>query len=167
MSSTLHDAALVGDVPLLKQLLDGGAEVDTIHKDTVFGEVALVYDLPRTATIKATTKCQMWMLHRAMFQHILRDKAISERKAKFSFLKTVKIFASLSGRQISRIADVVEMAIFEAEDVIIGDAHARPGRHDARHARAVERAPATRLRSIKFQRVLPRAPSGARGAACG
>ena len=46
-----------------------GREVDTIGSDTVFGEVALVYDLHRTATIRAKTRCAMWVLHRAMFQH--------------------------------------------------------------------------------------------------
>ena len=82
-------------------------------------QVALVYDLERTATIRAKTDTSMWLLHRTMFQHILRDKAIAERKAKFTFLTTVKIFQSMSGRQISRIADVLETVSFEADEVII------------------------------------------------
>ena len=97
----------------------GDKEVDTIVKDTVFGEVALVYDLPRTATIRAKGACKIWTLHRANFRHILRDNAISERKSKFGFLKTVKIFNSLSGREISRVADVIEYVSFEAEAAII------------------------------------------------
>ena len=97
----------------------GGIDVDTIGKDTVFGEVALIYDLNRTATIRASTKCSMWLLHRSMFQHILRGNAIAERKLKFSFLKTVKIFASLSHREISRITDVMEEHTFLADEVMI------------------------------------------------
>ena len=61
----------------------------------------------------------MWILHRHSFQHILRDKNIAERKATFGFLRTVKIFASLSGREISRIADVVESVTYEEDAVII------------------------------------------------
>jgi len=100
-------------------VIAAGEEVDTITKDTVFGEVALIYDLERTATIRAKTDCSMWLLHRQMFQHILRDKAIAERKAKFTFLKTVKIFQTLSQRQISRIADVVDVVFMDAEVPII------------------------------------------------
>ena len=97
----------------------GDKEVDTIVMDSVFGEAALVYDLPRNATIRANCACKMWLLHRAMFQHMLRDRYISERKQRFAFLKTVKIFNSLSGREISRIADVVESVSFEAEAAMI------------------------------------------------
>ena len=81
-------------------MIANGVSVDTIGQDSVFGEVALIYDLPRTASIRAKSDCKMWLLHRSSFQHILRDKAITERKEKFSFLKTVKIFASLSTRQV-------------------------------------------------------------------
>ena len=81
-------------------VLVGGKEVDTITSDEVFGQVALVYDLERTATIRTQTDSHMWLLHRAMFQHILRDKAIADRKAKFTFLTTVKIFGTLDNRQV-------------------------------------------------------------------
>ena len=99
----------------------GGVEVDTIGADTVFGEVALIYDLERTATIRTKSACSMWLLHRAMFQHILRDNAIAERKVRFAFLKTVRMFASLSHREISRVADVVEEVTFEAEQIVISE----------------------------------------------
>ena len=99
----------------------GGVEVDTIGKDTVFGEVALIYDLNRTATIRTKSACSMWLLHRAMFQHILRDNAIADRKKRFAFLKTVSMFASLSHRELSRVADVVEEVTFEVEEVVISE----------------------------------------------
>ena len=41
------------------------------------------------------------------------------RKAKFAFLQTVKIFAKLSSRQISRVADVADSVTFAADEVII------------------------------------------------
>ena len=100
-------------------VLADGKEVDTISAHAVFGEVALVYDLTRTATIRTKTRARMWLLHRHMFQHILRNRHIEARKAKFAFLRTVKIFAKLSSRQISRVADVADTVTFDADDVII------------------------------------------------
>jgi len=113
------DLAYWVDTGSLAVVVGGDKEVDTITSDTVFGEVALVYDLERTATIRAKTDAQMWLLHRTMFQHILRDKAIADRKAKFTFLQSVKIFGTLSGRMISRVADVVEEIVLEANEAII------------------------------------------------
>ena len=116
------DLAYWVEVGELSVLIDKGAnEVDTIAPDTVFGEVALVYDLERTATVRAKADCKMWALHRSMFQHILRDKAIAERKAKFTFLKTVQIFQTLSQRQISRIADVLDPVTVEAQTPVIAE----------------------------------------------
>jgi cGMP-dependent protein kinase len=97
----------------------GGKEVDTIGTDTVFGEVALVYDLARTATIRAKVDSRMWILHRTMFTHILRNKTIADRQAKFSFLQSVQIFGTLSGRMLAMVVDVVEEVVLGANEVVI------------------------------------------------
>ena len=76
--------------------------------------MALIYDVPRTASVKAVTESSIWMLHRSTFQHLLQDSSIAKRRQVFLFLKSVDILAKLKPRDISRIADVVESQIFRA-----------------------------------------------------
>jgi cAMP-dependent protein kinase regulator len=38
-----------------------------------FGELALLYNAPRAATIKAKTNCFLWVLDRNTFNYIVKD----------------------------------------------------------------------------------------------
>ena len=40
-----------------------------------FGELALLYNAPRAATIVAKTACVLWQLDRNTFNHIVKDAA--------------------------------------------------------------------------------------------
>ena len=40
-----------------------------------FGELALLYNCPRAATIKATVDSKVWRLDRDTFNHIVKDAA--------------------------------------------------------------------------------------------
>ena len=40
-----------------------------------FGELALLYNAPRAATIKAKTDCLLWVLDRNTFNYIVKDAA--------------------------------------------------------------------------------------------
>lgn len=40
-----------------------------------FGELALLYNAPRAATIAAKTECVLWKLDRDTFNHIVKDAA--------------------------------------------------------------------------------------------
>jgi cAMP-dependent protein kinase regulator len=41
-----------------------------------FGELALLYNAPRAASIKAKTDCLLWALDRNTFNHIVKDASM-------------------------------------------------------------------------------------------
>lgn len=45
----------------------------------VFGELALLYNAPRAATIQADSECQLWVLDRNTFNNIVKDASQNKR----------------------------------------------------------------------------------------
>merc|ERR1712178_454731 len=65
------------------KVLQPGAE-PTHLKDyapgEAFGELALLYNAPRAATIKATEASECWSLDRRTFNHVVKDSAQQKRE---------------------------------------------------------------------------------------
>lgn len=57
----------------------------------VFGELALLYNAPRAATIKSVEGSQLWVLDRSTFNHIVKDASQKKRAKYEQFLATVPI----------------------------------------------------------------------------
>lgn len=60
-----------------------------------FGELALLYNAPRAATITADTSCILWSLDRDTFIHIVKDASRKKREKYEKFLERVKILETL------------------------------------------------------------------------
>lgn len=84
-----------------------------------FGELALLYNAPRAATIKAKSDCQLWVLDRNTFNFIVKDAAQRKRDKYESFLKSVPLLSSMDHYERSKLADAIKEEKFEAEDFII------------------------------------------------
>lgn len=61
-----------------------GEEEEKYLKDYVsgdaFGELALLYNAPRAATIRSKTDVTLWVLDRGTFKHIVKDAAKKNRE---------------------------------------------------------------------------------------
>merc|ERR1719188_1575357 len=68
--------------------------VKTCDPGDVFGELALLYNCPRAATVVAKRDCTCWKLDRESFNHIVKDSAVERREKYDRFLQTVAILAS-------------------------------------------------------------------------
>mmetsp|Transcript_17079 Transcript_17079/g.33429 ORF Transcript_17079/g.33429 Transcript_17079/m.33429 type:complete len:380 (-) Transcript_17079:131-1270(-) len=84
-----------------------------------FGELALMYNCPRAATVKATSDCVLWALDRQTFRHILSVNQSAKRSKYEDFLKSCPLFENLAEQEIYRIADVLVDQYFDPESVII------------------------------------------------
>lgn len=84
-----------------------------------FGELALMYNSPRAATVKATSDSVLWALDRMTFRRILLDKTATKRRMYGDFLKDVPILSSLDTYQLSKLADALSSETFEPGAQII------------------------------------------------
>ncbi|KAI7906078.1 cyclic nucleotide-binding-like protein [Cokeromyces recurvatus] len=89
-----------------------------------FGELALMYNAPRAASIIAVSDCVLYALDRVTFRSILMENTARKRRMYERFLEEVPIFKSLEVYERHKIADALESVQFQDKEVVIkeGDA---------------------------------------------
>ncbi|CAB0008985.1 unnamed protein product [Nesidiocoris tenuis] len=92
-----------------------------------FGELALMYDQPRSATIRAQTNGVVFSLDRNAFQKIVLKSAHERRKLHEELLGKVSLFQSLTSTEKQNIADVLVTVNFSNDQQIIKEGDAADG----------------------------------------
>jgi len=84
-----------------------------------FGELALMYNCPRTATIQAITPAVLWSLDRVSFRMIVLEANTKKAASYESFLEKVQLLAPLDKNQRNRMVDALEEVQYENDEKII------------------------------------------------
>ncbi|KAI8070680.1 cyclic nucleotide-binding-like protein [Gongronella butleri] len=84
-----------------------------------FGELALMYNAPRAATIISTSECVLWALDRVSFRMILLENTSRKRRMYDQFLSEVPLLKSLEPYERHKIADALEPLQFTDGQVVI------------------------------------------------
>ncbi len=89
-----------------------------------FGELAMLYNAPRAASIKAKTDSVLFALDRECFNHIVKEAACKKRERYEAFLKSLDLFKKIDPYFATKIADGLNFKEVAAGDVIYkeGDA---------------------------------------------
>ena len=97
-----------------------GDKVGHIEAGGSFGELALMYNAPRAATvISAEPGCTLWALDRVTFRRILMESTFARRRMYENFLEEVPLLSTLTPYERSKIADALKTQKFAPGDVII------------------------------------------------
>ncbi|KAF3760502.1 camp-dependent protein kinase activity/conidium formation [Cryphonectria parasitica EP155] len=97
-----------------------GSQVGTIEAGGSFGELALMYNAPRAATVvSAEAHCVLWALDRLTFRRILMESTFQRRRMYENFLEEVPLLKSLTSYERSKIADALETQKYPTGTVII------------------------------------------------
>jgi len=73
-----------------------------------FGELALLYNSPRAATVKCSESGVLWALERKKFRHVMIRGAAATMQSAANFLKSVELLSPLSDEQRSQLGNVME-----------------------------------------------------------
>ncbi|XP_063904047.1 cGMP-dependent protein kinase, isozyme 2 forms cD4/T1/T3A/T3B-like isoform X3 [Zophobas morio] len=116
-----------GDVGSIVYVLEEGCVevsrenkfLSTLTPGKVLGELAILYNCQRTATIKAATDCKLWAIERQCFQTIMMRTGLIRQAEYTDFLKSVPIFKNLPEDTLIKISDVLEETFYANGDYII------------------------------------------------
>ncbi|KAG6622913.1 AGC/PKA protein kinase [Phytophthora cinnamomi] len=96
-----------------------GNVVNTVQRGATFGELALVYNCPRTASVTCSQSGRLWALDRVTFRRLvarIQSEQIGECK---NALRKVSLLHALTETQLSQLAEAAQFVKFAKGDRII------------------------------------------------
>ncbi|XP_051541562.1 cGMP-dependent protein kinase 1-like isoform X2 [Myxocyprinus asiaticus] len=103
----------------LVEVTKGGQNLCTIEPGKVFGELAILYNCTRTATVTALTDIKLWAIDRQGFQTIMMRTGLLKHSNYMEFLRSVPSFKTLTEDVLSKVADILEETHYNDGDYII------------------------------------------------
>lgn len=78
------------------------------HAHSCFGELALLYSAPRAATVRATMRCKLWVMERAVYHAVKRNFTHEQFVARHKLLESVPAIRNLPSHQKALLADALQ-----------------------------------------------------------
>lgn len=109
----------IGHLKCYKRINNEEKLVKEYEAGQCFGELSLLYNVPRAATIISSTNSILWSLDRSTFNHIVKDAAVKRRERYENFLSKVDLLGDMDPYERSQLADALTSVKFEAGSYII------------------------------------------------
>ncbi|XP_055921815.1 cAMP-dependent protein kinase type II regulatory subunit isoform X1 [Eupeodes corollae] len=84
-----------------------------------FGELALLYNMPRAASIQAETEGRLWAMDRQTFRRILLKSAFKKRKMYETLLDSVPMLKALQSYERMNLADALITKHYKKDERVI------------------------------------------------
>lgn len=91
----------------------------TYQPGEAFGELALLYNATRAATIVANEECQLFRLDRGTFNFIVRDSAFDKRNQYGALLKSIDLFSTMEPYERALLCEAFKPLAMKAGESII------------------------------------------------
>ena len=99
-------------------VLMGGYVISNLGPGSVFGELALLCDAPRAATVQCTSPCVVWSLTRHLF-HSIREFVHSNTTIKRrNWLSKCPVACSFNNDQLYELLSSLEVLTFRSGDIV-------------------------------------------------
>jgi len=97
-----------------------GPKVSSLGKGTVFGELALLYNCPRSATVTATSQVlSVWALDALDFKMLIIQGRQAQYMQTEGWLADVELFSNLSAVELSTLAEALKVHNFRKDTVVL------------------------------------------------
>jgi len=104
----------------MEEQLKGGTNfVTTISKGGSFGELALLYLVPRAATVKSKTDSVLWVIDRINFKEIMMKVSAQKIDEYITYLNRVALLDPLTNEEKKAIAQALIEMHFAKGEVIL------------------------------------------------
>ncbi|KAK9506733.1 hypothetical protein O3M35_008612 [Rhynocoris fuscipes] len=94
-------------------------KIYTYYHSGSFGELALLYNQPRAATVRAVTDGRLWAMSRQTFRRIVLQRAYKKRKMYENLIASVPMLESLKPYERLNLADALVPKVYQNGDAII------------------------------------------------
>lgn len=86
-----------------------------------FGELALLYNAPRSASIKTLEDCSFWAVDRVSFRNTIEELTNNSYQENRKFIEDIKFFKNLTEDQKDGIAGVLSTQKFAKDQNVVSE----------------------------------------------
>ncbi|XP_078399942.1 cGMP-dependent protein kinase 2 isoform X2 [Cetorhinus maximus] len=101
------------------EVLQNSKILTSISIWTAFGELAILYNCTRTASVKAVSRVKTWVLDQDVFRNIMRGTTQAKQEQYRNFLRSVSLLKNLPEDKLMKIVDCLEVEYYDKGDYII------------------------------------------------
>ncbi|CAH1794635.1 unnamed protein product [Owenia fusiformis] len=101
------------------EVMKDGKLLGKMGPGRAFGELAILYNCTRTASVRAASNARMWVLDRRVFQAIMMKTGLQRQEENIRFLRSVPLLKKLPTDKLAKIADVLEVDFFHEHEYIL------------------------------------------------
>ena len=103
------------------EVVVGGRQVNVIKPGEGFGELALLHDTPRSATIRTLEPCSMWAVDGKTFRQFLQTVNSQNYAENKAFINSVHLFSSLTDDQRENLVNALTSHQFASGQKIVNE----------------------------------------------
>ena len=93
-------------------------QVDTLESGKCVGELALLYNAPRAASVQASMNSVVWAVERSAFRKALMDVHKESSDRNIEFLKKCELLRPLLSTELAWVDQALEEMTFKANEII-------------------------------------------------